>query len=554
MLPNFITFHERNTHPVYPNGFLPYEESEIDDQSVAVGWRSPMGPWDVDVSVNYGKNTFDFSVSDSINASIGAQYLADNPGASIAQIVANAGPTAGHSGSIEFDQLTFNVDVRRAFEGMLSALAAGLERRSENYEQVAGDTAAWSCGLPHRQDFGAFAVGPDGMPIDGTVAACGFQGYPGYGPRNAMLSVGDRDSIAGYLDLESAPTDALSLGAAIRAENYSDAGGQATGKLTARIEVSDTLALRGAMSTGFRAPSLSQRRFNSILFVGSEQGLTTTFSANEGHPISRAFGVDALEHETSRNVSAGVVLRSPDDRARLSVDFYRTQVDDRVVRSQGLGCAGIAACDALQVATAAFFFNGVDTSTQGFDVAARWGTAFAGGYLWLAANGHVNETEITGRNLPARAPAGLGFGDYYGGWGAAVLERGQPQSQANVAADWQRGDLGCALAREPLRRHRAASARHWRDRGGRVTDRGPGSPVRGAQLPGRAGHQQSVRRTADGAAEDTLVERAVGHPLSHRYAVRFGRTFRLLPSELRDRPVGRPPSPATGARSGTLAL
>ena len=61
-------------------------------------------------------------------------------------------------------------------------------------------------------------------------------------------------------------------------------GGQATGKLTARIEVSDTVALRGAMSTGFRAPSLSQRRFNSILFVGSEQGLTTTFSANEGTP------------------------------------------------------------------------------------------------------------------------------------------------------------------------------------------------------------------------------------------------------------------------------
>jgi iron complex outermembrane receptor protein len=432
VLPNFITFHERNTHPVYPDGFLPYEESEIDDESVAVGWRSPVGAWDVDVSVNYGKNTFDFSVSDSINASIGAQYLADNAGASIAQIVANAGPTAGHSGSIEFDQLTFNVDVRRAFDGALSALAAGLERRSENYEQVAGDTAAWSCGLPHRQDFGAFAVGPDGMPIDGTVAACGFQGYPGYGPRNAMLSAGDRDSIAGYLDLESAPTDAFSLGAAIRAENYSDAGGQATGKLTARIEVSDTVALRGALSTGFRAPSLSQRRFNSILFVGSEQGLTTTFSANEGHPISRAFGVDALEHETSRNVSAGLVLLSADDRARLSVDFYRTEVDDRVVRSQGLGCAGIPACDALQVATAAFFFNGVDTSTQGFDVAARWGTAFAGGYLWLSANGHVNETEITGRNLPVRAPAGLSFGDYYGGWGAAVLERGQPPSQANV--------------------------------------------------------------------------------------------------------------------------
>ena len=446
VLPNFITFHERNTHPVYPNGFLPHEESEVDDQSFAAGWRGPVAGWDVDASLNYGKSTFGFSVSDSINASIGAQYLADNPGAGIADIVANAGPRSGRSGSIEFDQLTFNLDIRRAFEGSaVSALAAGVERRSESYRQVAGEMAAWSCGMPHRADFGAFAVGPDGMPIDGTIAACGFQGYPGYSPRNAALSIGDRDSIAAYLDIESRPGEALTLGAALRAEDYSDAGAQTTGKLTARFEISDMIALRGAASTGFRAPSLSQRRFNSIVFVASDAGLTTTFSANEGHPVSRAFGVGGLEHETARNLSAGIVFRSADDRARLTVDLYRTEIEDRVVRSQGLGCAGVAACDAEQVATAAFFFNGVDTDTQGLDVTARWGTPFAGGYVWLTANGHVNETEITGRNLPDGTPAGLSFADYYGGWATDVLEHGQPGSQANVAADWQRGDWGAVL-------------------------------------------------------------------------------------------------------------
>ena len=46
------------------------------------------------------------------------------------------------------------------------------------------------------------------------------------------------------------------------------------GKLAARLGVTDSLVLRGTLSTGFRAPSLSQRRFNSILFVGSETGLT----------------------------------------------------------------------------------------------------------------------------------------------------------------------------------------------------------------------------------------------------------------------------------------
>ena len=446
VVPTFINFHERNTHPVYPNGFLPYEESEISDISVVGGWRGPMGEWELDVSAAYGRNNFDFAASDTINASIGAQYLASNPGASVADIIANAGPLSGDSGGIEFDQLTLNLDLRRSFDDrVLTAVAAGLERRGESYRQTAGDEAAWSCGLPHVSDYGAFAVGPDGTPLEGTIAACGFQGYPGYSPSNARLSEDDRQSWAAYVELESRPAATISVGAALRAEDYSDAGAQTTGKLAARLELSDGIALRGAVSTGFRAPSLSQRRFNSILFVGSDTGLTTTFSANEGHPIAVAFGVEALEHETSGNWSVGVVGQWPEANMRITLDFYGTDIEDRVVRSQGIGCAGLPACDAEQVATAAFFFNGVNTRTRGFDVSASWGVPAAGGYLWISANGHSNKTEITDENLPPGAPADLSFGDYYGGWGADLLENGQPRTQASLSADWRHDTWGSLI-------------------------------------------------------------------------------------------------------------
>ena len=247
------------------------------------------------------------------------------------------------------------------------------------------------------------------------------------------------------MELESRPADALSLGAALRAEDYSDAGAQTTGKLTARLGLTDGIALRAALSTGFRAPSLSQRRFNSIIFVASDTGLTTTFAANEGHPVARAFGVDSLEHETAENWSAGIVGQWGESNLRLSVDFYGTDIQDRVVRSQGISCASIPACDAEQVATAAFFFNGVNTRTRGVDIAASWGVPAAGGHLWISANGHSNKTEITDRNMPAGAPSGLSFGDYFGGWGADILERGQPRSQANVSADWRRDTWGALL-------------------------------------------------------------------------------------------------------------
>ena len=122
--------------------------------------------------------------------------------------------------------------------------------------------------------------------------------------------------------------------------------------------------------------------------------------------------------------------------------MFSTRIDDRVVRSRGLGCGGLPACAAELVSTAAFFFNGVDTETTGLDLSARWGLPAVGGYLWLSASAHVSETEIVGRNLPAGAPAGVGFGDYYGGWAAAQLERGQPGQQASITADFTRGRWG----------------------------------------------------------------------------------------------------------------
>ena len=441
VVPNFINFHERNTHPVYPDGFLPYEQSDIADFAIAGGMRNNVAGWDLDLSLAYGGNEFAFSAANTINASIGAQYLADNPVAGIADIIANAGPLGGKSGSIEFSQASFNVDIRREMDGTwVRAVAAGFEHRAETYRQNAGDVASWSCGLPHVGDYGAFAVGPDGTPLDGVVAACGFQGYPGYSPTNAALSDDDRNSQSAYLEVDLQPIGDLEVSAALRAENYSDAGGNTTGKVTARLPLNDDLAIRGAASTGFRAPSLSQRRFNSILFVGSETGLTTVLSANEGHAVARAFGVDALDHETSANLSGGIVYAKND--FDLTVDAYRTDIDDRIVRSPGIACSGISACDSANVASAVVFLNGVDTETTGIDVRGRWRTDVAGGIFMLSANAHANKTEISARHKPAGAPANLTLDSYYGGWAAQLLVEGQPRRQANVTAEWERGVLG----------------------------------------------------------------------------------------------------------------
>jgi len=39
----------------------------------------------------------------------------------------------------------------------------------------------------------------------------------------------------------------------------------------------------------------------------------------------------------------------------------------------------------------------------------------------------------------------LSFGDYFGGWAADLLERGQPRTQANLSADWRHDTWGALL-------------------------------------------------------------------------------------------------------------
>src|SRR2546430_17632068 len=67
-----------------------------------------------------------------------------------------------------------------------------------------------------------------------------------------------RTGLCAYTGLESQLTSRLLVDVGGRYENYSDFGSTVNGKLAGRYELGGNLALRGAVSTGFRAPSLQQ--------------------------------------------------------------------------------------------------------------------------------------------------------------------------------------------------------------------------------------------------------------------------------------------------------
>ena len=60
----------RTYTPAYPNGFLPEINSNIKDQSLALGIKGKVGDWDVDLSNTYGRNAFLYTIGNTFNASL----------------------------------------------------------------------------------------------------------------------------------------------------------------------------------------------------------------------------------------------------------------------------------------------------------------------------------------------------------------------------------------------------------------------------------------------------------------------------------------------------
>src|SRR4051812_40938959 len=72
-----------------------------------------------------------------------------------------------------------------------------------------------------------------------------------------------RNNAGLYVDAEGRPFNRLLLQSAVRAERYSDFGSTSDGKIAARVDLFGGIAMRGSMSTGFRAPSLTQEFFSN---------------------------------------------------------------------------------------------------------------------------------------------------------------------------------------------------------------------------------------------------------------------------------------------------
>lgn len=393
----------------YPAGFTPREGVNSTDGQGNVGIRNNDDPdftWDVGAS--WGRNDTQFLLTNSINASLGPSSPYDF--------------NLGHQVQTEVNVTADAVaQVRSRFLSQPMTVAFGAERRDETYRIEAGDAAS-------------YAVGP------GAAAGLASQsnGFPGFSPRQA--GQWGQISYGGYLDVTVPLTRAWSVELAGRDESYDTFGNTFNYKASSRYELTPEFALRGAFSTGFKAPTPAE-----LYSTSTSQGLDTrtlqlytSGRLSSLDPVARYFGAEPLKPEESRTVTAGAAWRHGSGLSG-SIDAYEIDIDKRFSLSPvhvmtaadqaRLAAMGVPGATGINQIT--YYTNGFSTRTQGIDLVGTYGLPVGPGRFEMSASYSYTFTTVTGGSLAFAA----------NNTQKVLFENGTPRHNATVTGTYGWGPV-----------------------------------------------------------------------------------------------------------------
>ena len=396
--PNCFSFQE-----IAPGGFTPQFGGVVTDMSVVSGVRGVLAngmTWDA--SASYGAHESDFFFKNTVNASLGPET-----------------PRDFDPGLYRQEDVNLNFDVSYAATDMIN-VAAGTEWRNERFEIGPGGKPSWEVGPYAAQGF-----------VSGSN---GFPGFPDY-----TAGAWNRSNVALYGDLElQDPNDRWTVGGALRFEHFDLFGPTTNGKLSARLELTDAISVRGGISTGFRAPTPGQQNTLNVQTTIDPKTLQLVDSANVPSTFLAAElkGGKPLEPETSVNTTAGLVVDT--GSFTLTADYFRVDVSNRLALSQTftltederalLLSEGIASAGTL--AFFRFFINDFSSRNQGIDLVSTYSPSALGGKTVFSYAMNYTHTELTEESDLLTA------GDVLG------LERGVPRIRWNAAVNQRVGRVG----------------------------------------------------------------------------------------------------------------
>jgi iron complex outermembrane receptor protein len=395
----------------FPAGFEPREKFQEYDYSFTIGGKGDIDTWHYDISSTYGEDHNNVSTIHSANP---ATYAA----AQLLSATAVAPQTDFYDGFFKSTEWNNTLDIDKAFAvGLASPLnvAFGGQYRRDTFSIGAGEPASYLGG--------------------------GAQSFSGYLPQDA--GVHGRSNYAGYLDVAADLIAHLHVDLAGRYEHYSDFGGDAVGKATVRYDFTPTFAVRGTVSTGFRAPTLEEE-----FYSGTNVGPTTAYIQLPSNSAAAAgAGFSPLKPERSTNYSIGFVAH-PMPKLQFTVDLYQIDLENRIINSGSLvGLEGtypnqtIVSQNVLNAISARgitldptnltyaginIFTNGANTHTRGIEATATYASDFDEfGHVDWSLGFNYNDTALTQLKDASVTPGAI-----------SALLTGAPKEKAVLQAYW----------------------------------------------------------------------------------------------------------------------
>ena len=390
----------------FPGGFTPQFGGYIDDLSIAGGLRGELDSgWFYDVSATAGRSDASFYIYNTINPQLLAQR--------------NDIPVYYQAGAYTETDRVINFDMSKPFDvanlwGSVN-VAYGLEYRDETFRIHNGDPNSFYIdpNITHGLAAQGFGVGSNGF--------AGFQ--PGDAGEHTVSAYG------AYIDVESDVSERLLLGGALRYENYPDYGNTLDGKIAARLQVGDNVALRGAVSTGFRVPTAGQANLRNVTTEFQMGMLADIATLPPTNPVAQQKGATALTPEESVNTTFGIVIDA--GAFDVTLDYYNIKIEDRVSFTSrftlteedisALLAAGVS--DATSFSSVRFFSNQQTVEASGVDLVASYPFALGGGASTLTVVANWSDIKLTQFNP-----------DFTSKNRALQIEQGRPDSR--ITATW----------------------------------------------------------------------------------------------------------------------
>ncbi|MEN9612471.1 MAG: hypothetical protein RLZZ628_3285 [Bacteroidota bacterium] len=415
---------DANSNPsLFPNGYAPSLPGATLDYSGVVGLqRKTKEGWNMDFSTGYGYNYLDLWANNTTNPSMGA-----------------ASPTDFYVGRSAFGQRTTEMNFSKAFEKLFDVkdwnIAFGLQHRIDAFQLTEGDPASYAVGpLKASQNKAPGSSGRPGIALDDRADA-------------------KRSNIGGYVDVEVEPTNRLLLTSAVRYENYSDFGGNSTGKIAGRYKLTENVSIRGSINKGFRAPSL-QQIFNSGTTSTVQAGvIRLTKQLRSDDPRLAQVGVEDPKPEISWNLNGGLTAKlsgaknaagTEYSETLFTLDAYQIDIANRIIISEALSIASIPALKTRfpGIEEISFFTNHLSTRTQGIDLVVS--------NKYMFDNNHILNTSLALTNNSTTitsvkaTPDSLKMGASYNVLmidtvSRALIETAQPHTKVLLSVGYQAG-------------------------------------------------------------------------------------------------------------------